>query len=305
LLAHASLEKNLCIISGLPLNEKKIGPDNEFIHYLNIFRDRIAKERIRMLLFLHASNAAQFMGAAGDLWDFRHGTYWLEREKEESSKIHWDNFEKQAHALNDLDRNEIRNHLSRVRPLIDNTEESDEKARLLLDLARWLRRRYAYPLAIKTAYQAVDYTKGKRNSLRAEIEFELGDCLRLNSDLPEALDHYKQSLKIKQKIGNKAGQGITLNNISAIYHARGDYDTALKYLEQSLEIGQEIGDKAGEAVTCYNLAMEWERKKNIKKAILYLKRAVEIEEQTGHPDLVKNKDYLVKLIRRQQNNDKF
>jgi hypothetical protein len=48
--------------------------------------------------------------------------------------------------------------------------------------------------------------------------------------------------------GDKAGEGTTLNNISQIYQARGD-STALKYLEQSLRIRQKIGDKAGEAVT--------------------------------------------------------
>jgi tetratricopeptide (TPR) repeat protein len=44
-------------------------------------------------------------------------------------------------------------------------------------------------------------------------------------------------------------EGTTLNNISQIYKARGDYATALKYLEQSLAIRKEIGDRAGEAVT--------------------------------------------------------
>src|SRR3954447_18910131 len=42
-----------------------------------------------------------------------------------------------------------------------------------------------------------------------------------------------------------AREGATLNNLSQIYKARGDYETALKYLEQSLQIQREIGDKAG------------------------------------------------------------
>jgi hypothetical protein len=35
----------------------------------------------------------------------------------------------------------------------------------------------------------------------------------------------------KQEIGDKSGEGTTLNNISQIYDARGDYDTALSYLQ--------------------------------------------------------------------------
>ena len=56
-----------------------------------------------------------------------------------------------------------------------------------------------------------------------------------------------------QEIGDKSGEGTTLNNISQIYYARGDYETALGYLEQSLAIMQEIGDKSGEAVTLFNI----------------------------------------------------
>ena len=69
-----------------------------------------------------------------------------------------------------------------------------------------------------------------------------------------ALKYLKQSLAIRQEIGDKSGEGTTLNNISQIYDARGDYDTALKYLKQSLAIRQEIGDKSGEGTTLNNMA---------------------------------------------------
>ncbi|MCP4115532.1 MAG: tetratricopeptide repeat protein [Desulfobacteraceae bacterium] len=282
LLASASLEKSLCIIAGLPLNKRKIEPDNAFIRYLNIFRDRIAKERIRMLLFLHSSNAEQFMNTAGDLWDFRHGTYWLERKKEESRKIQWNDLEKKFHGLKDQDREEILNHIKSVRPLIDDTEESEEKARLLVDLASWLRRRHAYSSAIEMAYQAIRHTEGQRDSLNAEIEFELGYSLSLNSDLSEALGHYKQSLEITREIGDKATEGTTLNNISQIFTARGDYDTALKYLQQSLEIRREIGDKAGEGATLNNISQIFKARGDYDTALKYLQQSLEITREIGN-----------------------
>jgi tetratricopeptide (TPR) repeat protein len=49
-------------------------------------------------------------------------------------------------------------------------------------------------------------------------------------------------------------RGTTLNNLSQIYDARGDYDTALRYLDQSLQIQREIGDKAGLIPTLHNMA---------------------------------------------------
>ena len=45
-----------------------------------------------------------------------------------------------------------------------------------------------------------------------------------------------REITIKLEQMNIQGEGTTLNNISGIYQARGDYDKALAYLEQSLKI---------------------------------------------------------------------
>ena len=51
------------------------------------------------------------------------------------------------------------------------------------------------------------------------------------SEYDEALTFLEQSLAIRRAIGDRAGEGATLNNISQIYDARGDYATALTFLE--------------------------------------------------------------------------
>ena len=92
--------------------------------------------------------------------------------------------------------------------------------------------------------------------------------------------YMKQSLAIRQQIGDKAGEGTTLNNISQIYDAQGDYETALAYLKQSLAIRQQIGDKAGEGTTLNNI-----RKSIMRRAItrrrFYLKQSLAISQQIG------------------------
>jgi hypothetical protein len=45
-----------------------------------------------------------------------------------------------------------------------------------------------------------------------------------------------------------------VGNISQIYQAQGDYTTALTYLTNSLTICQEIGNKAGEGTTLNNIS---------------------------------------------------
>ncbi|MCH9697694.1 MAG: tetratricopeptide repeat protein, partial [Gammaproteobacteria bacterium] len=98
------------------------------------------------------------------------------------------------------------------------------------------------------------------------IQQEIGDKLEegttLNNisqifsargDYETTLDYLKQSLAIQQEIGDKLGEGTTLNNISGIFSARGDYETALEYLKQSLAIRQEIGDMAGLCASLFNM----------------------------------------------------
>jgi len=110
-----------------------------------------------------------------------------------------------------------------------------------------------------------------------------------------ALKYLEQSLAISREIGDRAGEGTTLNNISQIYDARGDYDTALKYLEQSLAIRQEVGDRAGEAVTSWNIGHIYKKQGDLAKAERYMARTVEIDEAIGHPDLENDRKALAKL----------
>ena len=69
-----------------------------------------------------------------------------------------------------------------------------------------------------------------------------------------ALGFLQQSLAISREIGDKSGEGATLNNISQIYKARGNYDTALDFLQQSLAISREIRDRSGESMNLNNMA---------------------------------------------------
>nr|NIM18041.1 tetratricopeptide repeat protein [Candidatus Aminicenantes bacterium]NIM84656.1 tetratricopeptide repeat protein [Candidatus Aminicenantes bacterium]NIN24155.1 tetratricopeptide repeat protein [Candidatus Aminicenantes bacterium]NIN47880.1 tetratricopeptide repeat protein [Candidatus Aminicenantes bacterium]NIN90818.1 tetratricopeptide repeat protein [Candidatus Aminicenantes bacterium] len=104
-------------------------------------------------------------------------------------------------------------------------------------------------------------------------------------DYETALSFLEQSLNISREIGDKAGEGTTLNNMAATAHARGDYETALSYLEQSLNIRREIGDKSGSIPTLHNMAGIALQNKDIEKFLEYetaaYKIAIEINEAMG------------------------
>jgi tetratricopeptide (TPR) repeat protein len=101
--------------------------------------------------------------------------------------------------------------------------------------------------------------RSQEPSVRAEALGQTGKQLLHIGDYETALTYLKQSLAIRQEIGDRSGEGTTLNNISQIFKARGDYETALTYLKQSLAIQQEIGDSAGLCATLFNMGhIHWQ-----------------------------------------------
>ena len=96
-----------------------------------------------------------------------------------------------------------------------------------------------------------------------------------------ALAYLTQALAIQREIGDKAGEGRTLNNLSQIYDARGEYEAALEYLTQSLAIRREIGDKAGEGTTLNNLAGISKARGEYEAALAYLTQSLAIQREIG------------------------
>jgi len=91
----------------------------------------------------------------------------------------------------------------------------------------------------------------------------------------------QQSLDIQKAIGDKPGEGTTLNNISQVYQAQGDYDTALDYLQQSLAILKAIGDKQGEGTTLNNISQVYKAQGDYETALDYLQQSLAIRKAIG------------------------
>ncbi|MBU0755994.1 MAG: CHAT domain-containing protein [Planctomycetes bacterium] len=98
----------------------------------------------------------------------------------------------------------------------------------------------------------------------------------------QALKLYKKAHGLYKEIGDKAGEGVTLNNLATTAHAKGDYDTALKYLEKSLKIRQEIGDKAGAIATLHNMGMIALQNQDMEKHVDCEMKAYRLARETGN-----------------------
>ncbi|RMG22501.1 MAG: tetratricopeptide repeat protein, partial [Methanobacteriota archaeon] len=130
----------------------------------------------------------------------------------------------------------------------------------------------------------------KALSISREIGDRAGEGVTLNNigmiyhargDYEQALKYYQESLSISREIGDRAGEGVTLNNIGQIYNARGDYEQALKYYQESLSIFREIGDRAGEGVTLDNIGQIYHARGDYEQALKYYQESLSIRREIG------------------------
>jgi tetratricopeptide (TPR) repeat protein len=98
---------------------------------------------------------------------------------------------------------------------------------------------------------------------------------------PEALRYYEESLAIRREVGDRAGEGTTLNNIGGIYDNQGNYPEALRFYEQSLAILREVGDRAGEGTTLNNIGLVYRNQGNYPEALRFYKESLAISREVG------------------------
>lgn len=109
--------------------------------------------------------------------------------------------------------------------------------------------------AIEYLLQALDYRReeGNRKS-ESDILLNLGIAYYEMGEPYEAEDRYRQSLEIKEELGDDLPGMIKLyNNLGIISRLRGDNDKAMAYYTSALELARQINDRQTEAVALSNL----------------------------------------------------
>jgi tetratricopeptide (TPR) repeat protein len=110
------------------------------------------------------------------------------------------------------------------------------------------------------------------------------------------LRYLQESLAITRAVGDRAGEGTTLNNIAAIYQDQGDYGTALRYLQESLAIMRAIGNRAGLCTTLFNIGHIHLAKQEREQAIASFVAAYRIAKQIGYAQVLSTLDNLAKQM---------
>ncbi len=276
--------RGLNLVVQVPRVRETQRPDHIFLEYINLHRNLIGERKLRFVLCLHESEAETFIHVAGDLWDVRHKTYWLERPKGFQGERLWQELSEHSQnlPLSEAQQRNITEHIERVRELIRETRQPNDKAALLLDLTNWLLRRRALHPATEAALEGLALLPESPSSLRRDIEHSLGEALFLASQLQEALEHLEQSRLLSQHLSDRRSEGTILNNISQIYDAWKDYEKALSMLRESLAIRHEIGDLEGQSANLNNIGAILQEQGRPEEALTALQESLSLVREVGN-----------------------
>jgi tetratricopeptide (TPR) repeat protein len=113
---------------------------------------------------------------------------------------------------------------------------------------------------------------------QAQTHNDLGACYYRQGRHEQALAHLRESLTIRRALDDSTGQALSLGNLGRIYQALGRYEEALACLQESLAICQDLGDRRGQAGCLANLGELYQRQGRDEEALVCLSVSLTIRQ---------------------------
>jgi tetratricopeptide (TPR) repeat protein len=110
---------------------------------------------------------------------------------------------------------------------------------------------------------------------------QIGMIYHLKDNYGAALEHYERVKEIFDRIGDIKNVAIALHRIGMICQDKGDYNDALKHYEKAKEIFDQIGDTKGYAYALHQIGMIYEKRGDTDAALEQYRRSLEIKEKIG------------------------
>ncbi|MFX1515040.1 MAG: tetratricopeptide repeat protein [Promethearchaeota archaeon] len=127
----------------------------------------------------------------------------------------------------------------------------------------------------------------------AEFYTFLGDIYWNQGQHKLALEQYRQSFIIYEKLNNLRGVGINLSCIGSVYQESGKLDLALEYKQNAIQILEEIGDQRNFAKTLQHIGEIYTSKGELSLAFEYAQRSLVIFEELGSKHSIAENLYFI------------
>ncbi|WP_461789593.1 tetratricopeptide repeat-containing sensor histidine kinase [Pedobacter sp.] len=130
----------------------------------------------------------------------------------------------------------------------------------------------------------------------ANALFSLGNSNRKIGDPRVALDYFKQSLAIREKLGDVNGIALSNWGIGLVLNNSGKYTDALKHFEVALKNNRQTKNVYQEAIVLMSISETYLNLKDYKKAEQYAKTAMVKSKESDSKGLVaQSLEYLIKV----------
>jgi hypothetical protein len=236
----------LCVIVDLPRDDKTGLLEQDTLTYLNLHRDRILDDKLRFALLLHTRDAEQVLHLAADLWDFRHATFWLDRSASVLPR-RYVSAGREARDVAPMETvlpEEAASHIVDVRELVAETDNSEAKASLLLDLAFWLRRRGASEEALAASVDALETEEGLDEASTATASTLAGDLHVALGNGGEARRLFERGLEIAERLAEQEPNRADFQRDLAIAFERmakiSEAEDKVGWMSRSVEIRERV-----------------------------------------------------------------
>ena len=101
-------------------------------------------------------------------------------------------------------------------------------------------------------------------------------------DIPKAIEHYMEALKIQEQIKDLEGVANTVVNLGVVYEFQGNFEKAFEYYNKAYDIQHKINDNRGAAYSLNNIGGLYEDKHENQKAIEFHFKALKLREGIGN-----------------------
>jgi putative nucleotidyltransferase with HDIG domain len=140
-----------------------------------------------------------------------------------------------------------------------------------------------YDAARRTFRQAL-LLGGEDGAIRGRVRQNLGILANIQGDIPEALDHYRQSLDAFEECSDDRGRAISFHNLAMIHCDLEKWDEAHDYFSRSMALADTIGDVHLEGLCSLNITEIHLARQHFEDARNSAEVALEIFTRLGAQD---------------------
>ncbi|MFQ5980037.1 MAG: tetratricopeptide repeat protein [Candidatus Heimdallarchaeota archaeon] len=128
------------------------------------------------------------------------------------------------------------------------------------------------------------------------IDLRGRNCLFHKGAVDQAMEHFQQSLALRQELGNKHDIAVSLRFIGVVHSHKDDVEQFFEYHQQALKLFQEVGNKSRIAHCLTNIGAYYQEKAEFDRALEYGQQGFALFQEIGNKKMVAYSHWVIGQI---------